>query len=110
MSVQTKNEQRVWALIDRIADRDKSAIDSVFDLLTWGHYGHLVFSQFGYRLDGYVFRQSPGGVVSTVKVNESGVPLVGFVSAASTMGCISKMLDLLWAERVKWQKDKYPWI
>jgi len=46
----------------------------------------------------------------TVKVVESGVSLVAFVTAATTMGSIEHMFYLLESEKLKWQKDKYPWI
>lgn len=110
MNLQEKREQRVWALIDKVAGRDKETVSDVFDLLEWGFYGQDVLSQNGLGLCGWVFRQRLGSVLTTVKVLESGVPLVGFVSSATTIGCISKVLDLLAEDRMKWQKDKYPWI
>lgn len=106
----TKHEQRVWYVIDKLADRDKVYVDSVYDLITFGYYGPDVFSQFGLGLQGYVFRQSLGAVKATVKVVESGVPLVGFVTSATTNGCIEQMFDLLFVNKLKWQRDKFPWI
>lgn len=110
MSLETKREERVWHIIDKLAAKDKAYIDDVFDILTWAHYGQEVFSQFGYGLAGWVFRQQAGSVRATVKVSEGGIPLVAFQTSANTTGCISAILDRLWDDRVVWQKDKYPWI
>lgn len=106
----TKREQRVWAIIDQLASKDKKAVDDCFDLLTWGWYGQQVLSQFSMGLSGYVFRQLPGSVRMSVKVVESGIPLVGFINSGTTTGCVRQFYDLLWDSRVSWSKDKYPWI
>ena len=110
MDVETKSEQRTWALMDKLADRDKVTVEQVFDLLQWGFYGQDVFSQFGLGVSGYVFRQRPGSVMLTVKAVEDGVPLVAFVTSATTTGCIEHLFYLLESDRLKWQRDRYPWI
>lgn len=110
MNIEDKREQRLEALIVKASQGDRRVIESLKDLLTWGLYSPSVFSQFGYGLSGFVYRQSAGGVRSTVKVVESGVPLVAFVSSATTAGNVEQMFDLLFEGRLKWQKDKYPWI
>jgi len=109
MDLETKYEQKVWSLMDNLEGKDKSRIEQTFDLLLWGHYVQDVLSQFGMGYQGAVFRQRPGSTVLTIKVVEGGVPLVAFITAASTLGCIEQMFDLLWSNRLKWQKDKYPW-
>lgn len=110
MTLETKYEQRVWALIDKLADKDKSAIEQMFDLVLWGHYLPQVLANFGLGYAGCVFRQRAGSTVLTVKVVESGVPLVAFINSYTTIGGIEQMFDLLWSSRLKWQKDKFPWI
>jgi hypothetical protein len=110
MSVDDRVEQRLESLIDKLCDRDKESIEYVEDLLRWGLYGQDVFSQFGLGLSGFVFRQRNGSTLLTVKATEAGVPLVAFVTSATTRGCVEQMFDLLYAGRLKWQRDKYPWI
>lgn len=109
MSLETKRDEYIRHLTQQLTIGDPKTIDQLSDYLTWGLYGPNVFSQFGFRYDGVVVRQYRTNVRLTVKVNESGVPLVGFVTSSNTMGSIEQMFDLLWAERIKWQKDKYPW-
>lgn len=110
MSVETKYDEKVWQLIDDLESKDKRGIEQTFDLVLWGHYVQEVLSQFGLGYQGSVFRQRSGSSVMTIKVVESGVPLVAFITSHTTMGCIEQMFSLLWADRLKWQKDKYPWI
>lgn len=110
MSVETELEQKVWSLIDEMASKDKLVIGQLFDLLMWGHYVQEALSQFGMGYSGTVFRQRPAASLMTIKVLESGVPLVAFVTSHTAIGCIEQMFDLLWAGRLKWQKDLYPWI
>lgn len=109
MSLESKHEQYIENLVDKLTTGSKGEIQQVGDYLLFGLYGPSVFSQFGLGLVGFVCRQRPGSVLLTVKVTESGVPLVAFVTSATTMGCIEQMFDLLWAGRLKWQKDKFPW-
>lgn len=110
MNLEQERTQRINHIIDQIASRDKAYLNDLQDLLLWAFYGQETLSQFGLGLKGWVFRQRYGSTVMTVKVTEEGVPLVGFVTAATTRGCIEQMFDLLYAGRMTWQKDKYPWI
>lgn len=110
MSTDTNYEQWVDHIIERLASRDQRYIEDVQDILVWAYYGQRVFSQFGFGYCGCVLRQSRDSVKGTVKVLEEGVPLVAFVTSATTTGCISRTMDLLYAEKLKWQKDRYPWI
>jgi len=45
----------------------------------------------------------------TVKANDSGTPLIVFISSSTAMGCISKFIDLLELNKLTWVKDRYPW-
>lgn len=110
MTIRRGIEDRVWHIIERLEERDKRYIDSNFDLLTWAWYGQEALSQFDLGLSGWVFRQQRESVRATVKVVESAVPLVAFITSGTTTGCIRQFYDLLWADKVTWQKDKYPWI
>lgn len=108
MSIDSKYTQRLEHIIDRIADKDQEYLDEVWDLLLWSHYGQDVFSQFGFGVYGWNFRQANGCTRLTVKAQEAGVPLVAFVTSATPRGCVEQMFALLEKDRLKWQKDRYP--
>ena len=110
MSLDAKYEQRLNYIIEQIGIGDKQYIDEVWDLLLWSTYGQDVLSQFGYGVYGWNFRQSRGSCRLTVKAEESGVPLVAFVTSATPRGCIEQMFYLLDSKGLNWQKDKFPAI
>lgn len=110
MSLDDKYTQRLNHIIGRIADSDKLYIDEVWDLLLWSNYGQDVFSQFGYGVYAWYFRQANGSCRLVIKALESGVPLVAFVTSATPRGCVEQMFGLLDKGILKWQKDKYPAI
>lgn len=110
MALDTKYEQRLNVLIDRVGNREPEYVDEVWDLLLWSHYGQECFSQFGYGVYGWNFRQLNGSTRLTIKAVESGVPLVAFITSATPRGCIEQMFGMLEAGRLKWQKDRYPAI
>lgn len=109
MSLETELEQRLDGLMAQVRGNDRVTVRVVSELCRWGFYGQKVFSQMGLGLSGSVFRQRPGSVQMTVKVSEGGIPLVAWVTSSCTTGCIEQMFDLLYADKLKWQKDKFPW-
>jgi len=106
----TTYEAGVQRTLSDLARGEKITVKQVTDILYFTQYGQSVFSQFDYGLNGFVVRQRHDSVLLTVKLNESGVPLVGYITSHTTTGCIEQMFDLLFAERLRLQKDKYPWI
>ena len=93
------------------AQREKDAArDLVTDLLLLLYYPNEYLANFGIQFCGLSLRQNRTDVLMTVKVLDSGTPLVGFITSATTIGCVEKFLDLLEADRVTWTKDKFPWI
>lgn len=110
MNIETNSATRVQSIIEHLVSNDQRYIDDTSDLLLWGYYGPEVLSQFGYGYSGAIFRQHRDSTKMTVKVTDSGVPLVAFITSASTTGCVRRFFDLLHADKLKWQKDKYPWI
>lgn len=110
MELETKVLDGVYNIIERAQDENDNDRQLVEDLLTFCIYGHTVLSQFDMGLCGYTFRHNRVNVLLTVKVLESDTPLVAFITATNATGCVSKFLDLLFASKVKWQRDKYPWI
>lgn len=110
MDLLTKCDDRVKSILDHLVSSDQRYIDDVSDLLLWGFYGPDVLSQFGYGYCGSIFRQHRDSTKMTVKVMDSGTPLVAFITSASPTGCVRRFFDLLHDDKLKWQKDKYPWI
>lgn len=110
MSTYEQLEQRVWGIIEKVQDRDKEHIEHLFDTILWMEYGQTVFSQFGYGVYSWQFRQQDGNTLLVIKAQENGVPLVAFVTSATTRGCIEQMFDLVTNGSLRWQRDKWPTI
>ena len=110
MSTYEEIEKRVWALIGKVQDKDQEHIEHLFDTILWFEYGQRVFSQFGYGVYAWTFRQRNGMTTLVIKGQEKEVPLVAFVTSSTPRGCVEQMFDLLLDGRLRWQKDKYPSI
>lgn len=110
MSLDNQVDLRVESILEKVKEGNRSTWADIGDLVRWGIYGSTVFSQFGLGLSGSVFRQQKASVKLTVKVVESGTPLVAFITAGTTMGSIESLWDLLYHDKLKWQKDRYPWV
>lgn len=108
VNIESKYHDRCTALIAQMRDGPPERVDDAWDLLMWVLYGPDVLSQSGMGLTGWSLRQRPGSWIMTIKVIDSGTPLVGFVTTGSPMGCIVRLLDLLENDGIRWQKDKYP--
>lgn len=101
---------RCASILSELERKEPRTTQQVADLLLWGYYAPQTFAEFGMGYQGCVLRQRADSCLLTVKVVESGTPLVGFVSASTTTGSIERLFDALFEYRVKWQRDKYPWI
>lgn len=110
MDLDTKIQEEVDVILSRAKDDNDADRTLVLDLVTFCTYGHQVLSQFGMGLCGFSIRHNRTSVLMTIKSLEGDTPLVAFITSGSTTGCVSKFLDLLYENRVKWQRDKYPWI
>lgn len=110
MELDTKILDGVYTIMSRSQEENDANHELVEDLLTFCQYGHEVCSQFSMGLCGYTFRHNRENVLMTVKVTEGNTPLVAFITSQTTTSCVTKFLDLLFASKLKWQKDKYPWI
>jgi hypothetical protein len=110
MSVDDRIDLRVDGILEQAAANHRDTCNTIGDLIRWGYYGPNVFSQFGLGLAGFVFRHKQHSIRMTIKVVEGGVPLVAFVTSATLTGSVEQMFDLLYHDKLKWQKDKYPWI
>jgi len=109
-TVDQQVEERLEKMLSQVQAGVEPSRDLVKDILRWALHGPEIFSQFDQGFCGSVFRQSRTNVLMTIKVNQAGVPLVAFITSATTAGCIEQMFDLLYADKLKWQKDRYPWI
>lgn len=89
---------------------DARVIDSVDleNLLLFLLYVPKTLSQFGWRFHGFSTRQRNGQTLLTLKASENGTPLVVFLTANDTIGCMHRFLDLLESDRLNWVKDRYP--
>lgn len=108
MEVGTEITQRLNHYIDQIEQGNQEYVGDVWNLLMWGLYGQRVLSQYGYGVYSWMFRQQNGNTQLVIKATEDGVPLVAFITASGTMGCIEQMFSLLESDRLRWQKDQYP--
>jgi hypothetical protein len=108
MTVVPKYQDEVWHMIDAIAAKDTSSIEDTYDILLWSHYGRQVFSQYGYGVYSWNFKLETSCVTLVIKAQESGTPLVAFVTSATTTSCIEKAMDLVEKGALKWMRDKYP--
>ena len=110
MHTEQNRIKRLDHLIDMMADGDEEVIGDFHQVWTFLDYVRDVLSQSGMSYKGFVVRQEWDNVTMTVKANESGVPLVAFITSATTRGCMRKFLELFERGRLQWHKDKYPWI
>lgn len=90
---------------------DARVIDAIDleNLLLFLLYVPKVLSQLGITYHGLVARQKQGQTLLTVKAREKDTPLVVFVTAGSTIGCMTRFLDLMEKDRLTWVRDRYPW-
>lgn len=91
---------------------DKRVIDDqdLEDLLYFCIYAKRVFSQNGWEFQGWVCRQQGEQVVITVKAKEGDTPLVAFITSQTTISGIRQFWRLWEDDRLRWSRDKYPWI
>lgn len=109
MEIDTNILYPVEAAIEQWTDQRVIEALDLQTLLLFVLYVPKVLSQTGVRFDGYVARQKQGQILLTVKAKENGTPLVVFVTAPTTIACMSRFLDLLEDDRLSWVRDRYPW-
>lgn len=111
MSTQSqKVDDSVQRTLSQIADSVPRTVNQVTDILCFVQYLPDILGQFGMGYSGCIIRQRRDSVLMSIKVVDSGTPLVGFITSHTTTGCVEQMFDLLYNDRLRWQKDKYPWI
>lgn len=109
MSLTTDYRYEIEAATEQWTDMRLLHVDDLDDLLFFWLYVPKVLSQFGMRLGGHQLRRKDGSYLLTVKVHQGDVPLVAFLTAPTTTGCMRLFVHQLENERVKWVRDKYPW-
>lgn len=77
-------------------------------LLFW-LYMPNVLSQNGLQYRGAIFRQKEQQTLLTVKVVESGTPLVVFITSNNSTGCMVRFWNLFEDDKLSWVRDRYPW-
>lgn len=109
MNIPTKIEDELAAAMEQWTDKRVIDDDDLEDLLLFVVYGPSVLSQSGYHLGGYTCRQKNDQWLLTVKVTESSIPLVVFITGQTPTACIRQFWRLWENDRLKWSKDRYPW-
>jgi hypothetical protein len=97
------------AAMEQWTDARVIPAEDLQDLLLFVLKMPFVLSQFGMRLGGFSCRQKHTQTLMTVKVQEGDIPLVAFITANSTIGCMARFLSLFEDDKLTWSKDKYPW-
>lgn len=110
MDIEGPSVAKADLYLEHLIERDPMYLDEARDLVLFLHYGQDVHSQFGLGFHGFVARQKGRSTQMSVKVSDGGVPLVAFSTQATTTSCIQQYLNALEDGRVRWMKDKFPWI
>jgi len=101
---------RIDASLEQWTDAREISADDLSDLLLFILHGKAILVNSGHKLDGFQVRQRNGQQLLTVKVHEGDTPLVAFITAATTTGCVRRLLSLWESDRMPWVRDRYPWI
>ena len=99
----------VERILDRAADSDQAYTDGVEGLCLLHIYGQKVFSQIGMGLCGWSLRQKGHNWLLTIKVVDSGTPLIAYISSHTPTGCVEQLFYLLESDKVSYHVDRYPW-
>jgi hypothetical protein len=100
----------VFNWMSRVGNPADHAHHSIEDLLIFVEFGPEHLGQFHLGLCGFQVRHKHENVLLVVKALDAGTPLVAFVTSQTTTSSIGKFLDLLEQDKLKWQKDRFPWI
>lgn len=102
--------ENAFSIIQNAAAQQETAYSRTLATVVLLEYGTEYLSTFGLGLCGLSVRLTREDSLLTVKVIESGIPLVAFVTSRTPTGSIERYLDMLESGRLQWHKDKYPWI
>lgn len=100
----------VERILKRAASSDSAYTDGLVDLALLHIYGQKVFSQMGLGLCGWSIRQKGLNHLLTLKVMEAGVPLVAYITSHTPTGCVEQLFYLLESDKLRFNRDLYPWI
>jgi len=70
-------------------------------------YGQKVFSEYGYELTGFAFRQSEQGWTLILKVVLDDIPQVAFLTAHDPVDCVKALARKWHAGTLDFYRDKY---
>lgn len=107
MDVPNKVDLELSAALEQWTDQRVISADDLYDLLALMVHHHLVFVNSGHSLTAFSFRQKSDQWLLTVKVKESGTPLVVFVSGENPTGCVRRFFNLYVGDKLSWVRDKY---
>jgi hypothetical protein len=107
MDVPNNVDLELSAALEQWTDQRLITADDLYDVLALMVHHHAVFVNSGHTLSGFSFRQQPTQWLLTVKVKETGTPLVVFVSGENPTGCVRRFFNLYTSDRLSWVRDKY---
>ena len=107
MDVPAKVDLAVSAALEQWTDHRIIEDGELYALLMLMVYQYDWFVNSGYSLRGFSFRQRDGRWLLTVKVSESGTPLVVFVTAENPTDCVYRFYSLAFEDRLSWVRDRY---
>ena len=108
MNVPDKVDLELSAALEQWTDQRVVEADDLFDILALMIYHYDCFVNSGYTLTGFSFRQKAGQWLLTVKVKESGTPLVVFVTGENPTGCVRRFWNLWVNDRLAFVRDRFP--
>lgn len=107
MDIPDQVDLELCAALEQWTDKRVITDDDLYDLLAFSLYLRSILVNSGYTPTGHSFSQRNGQTLLALKAAQNGVPLVVFVTANDTIGCVRKFWDLWVHDRLTWVKDKY---
>lgn len=107
MDVPMNVDLELSAALEQWTDQRLIDADDLYDLLALMVHHHLLFVNSGHSLSAFSFRQKNQQWLLTIKVHESGTPLVAFITANKPTGCVRRFLNLYTSDRLSWVRDRY---
>lgn len=108
MDIPQKVDYALEAALEQWTDQRIISADDLYDVLALMVQHYEIFVKSGYSLSGFAFRQKASQWLLTVKVKETGTPLVVFVTGENPTGCIRRFWNLWQNDKLSFVRDKYP--
>lgn len=110
MDIPSKVLDPLWASLEQWDDNRVIHVDDLELLLLFMLSAPSLALNLHQTWRGFQCRQRDGQTLLTVKLTEGPTPLVGFVTAPDPLSSVCRFMSLWQNDRVRWARDKYPWI